>query len=330
MKDLDHHSKDGCDVFPVIVPAQNLKTINFFLVKHENGLSLIDAGLDNEACWNALQSQLKQNDLRLEDITEIILTHHHFDHVGLVNRIVSLHPIPVFASSLSIPRLKREPLFMENRVSFYEQLYKEMGCGELGDKQIHYLRKSIKKNKHQAIQTEITKIKNKQFLHFNVLDIPGHAPDHIAFWDEKRHWLFSGDLLLEHISSNAFIEPDGSGKRLFSLVQQRDSLMKCSSLHADIVFSGHGAMIEHPNDLIAKRLERIEDKAQRFLRLIQNGITTVNDLAEAYYKKTYYEQFPLVVSEVVSHLDYLEIQRKVNKDIVNGVWHYSLPSNIQA
>jgi glyoxylase-like metal-dependent hydrolase (beta-lactamase superfamily II) len=330
VKNLDHYSKAGCDVFPIIIPAKNLKTINFFLVKHESGLSLIDAGLDDEACWNALQTQLKKNDLELEDLTEIILTHHHFDHVGLVNRIVSIHPIPVFASPLSIPRLKRDPHFLENRVNFYEQVYKEMGCGELGDKQIHYLRKSIKKNKHQAIGTEIREINSNQFLHFNVLEIPGHAPDHIAFWDADRKWLFSGDLLLEHISSNAFIEPDENGKRLHSLVQQKDSLMKCSSLHADIVFSGHGEMIEHPNDLITKRLERIEDKAQRFLRLIQNGIATVNDLAETYYKKTYYEQFPLVVSEVVSHLDYLEIQRQVNKKFINGVWHYSLPSNIKA
>jgi glyoxylase-like metal-dependent hydrolase (beta-lactamase superfamily II) len=330
VKNLDHYSKDGCDVFPIIVPAQHLKTINFFLVKHESGLSLIDAGLDDEACWNELQTQLKKNGLRLEDLTEIILTHHHFDHVGLVNRIVSLHPIPVFASPLSIPRLKRDPHFMENRINFYEQVYKEMGCGELGNKQIHYLRKSIKKNKHQAIQAEIKEIKSNQILHFNVLEIPGHAPDHIAFWDAERKWLFSGDLLLEHISSNAFIEPDENGKRLHSLVQQKDSLMKCSSLHADIVFSGHGDMIEHPNDLIAKRLERIEDKAQRFLRLVQDGIATVNDLAETYYKKTYYEQFPLVVSEVVSHLDYLEIQRDVNKEFINGVWHYSLPSNIKA
>jgi glyoxylase-like metal-dependent hydrolase (beta-lactamase superfamily II) len=326
---LDHYSKDGCDVFPIIVPAQNLKTINFFLVKHENGLSLIDAGLDDETCWNALQSELEKNDLRLEDITEIILTHHHFDHVGLVNRIVSLHPISVFASPLSVPRLKRDPQFLENRISFYDKVYKEMGCGELGDKQIHYLRKAIKKNKHQAIQTEIKEIQNSQFLHYNVLEIPGHAPDHIAFWDKKRNWLFSGDLLLEHISSNAFIEPDENGNRLYSLVQQRDSLRQCSSLQADIVFSGHGDIIEHPNDLIAKRLERIDDKAQRFLKLIQNGIATVNDLAETYYKKTYYEQFPLVVSEVVSHLDYLEIQQKVHKDFINGVWHYSLPSNIK-
>ncbi len=323
MNNLKDYSKDGCAVIPIIVPEKHLKTINFFLVKHENGLSLIDAGLDDELNWHTFLNQIKEYSLRLEDITEIILTHHHIDHVGLVNKITSRHPVPVFASPLSIPRLKRDPSFMENRVRFYEKLYREMGCGKLGEKQINYLRTSIKKNQHQALQTEIKEIQSNELLHYKVISIPGHAPDHIAFWDEKRNWLFSGDLLLEHISSNAFIEPDENGKRLYSLIQQRESLMKCLSLNADIVFSGHGSIIEHPNELITKRLERIDDKAQRFLRLIKNGITTVNDLAEAYYKTTYYEQFPLVVSEVVSHLDYLEINRKVNKDLLNGVWHYS-------
>jgi len=323
VNNLKDYSKDGCAVIPIIVPEKHLKTINFFLVKHENGLSLIDAGLDDELNWHTFLNQIKEYSLRLEDITEIILTHHHIDHVGLVNKITSRHPVPVFASPLSIPRLKRDPSFMENRVRFYEKLYREMGCGKLGEKQINYLRTSIKKNQHQALQTEIKEIQSNELLHYKVISIPGHAPDHIAFWDEKRNWLFSGDLLLEHISSNAFIEPDENGKRLYSLIQQRESLMKCLSLNADIVFSGHGSIIEHPNELITKRLERIDDKAQRFLRLIKNGITTVNDLAEAYYKTTYYEQFPLVVSEVVSHLDYLEINRKVNKDLLNGVWHYS-------
>ncbi len=326
MKKLTNYNKDGCVVFPIIVPEKHLKTINFFLVKHENGLSLIDAGLDDELNWQALLNQLKENGLSLEDITEIILTHHHIDHVGLVNKITSLHPVPVYASPLSIPRLKRDQNFMESRIRFYENLYQEMGCGELGEKQIKYLRTSIEKNKHKAIQTEIREITDTGIIHYKVISIPGHAPDQLAFWDEQRNWLFSGDLLLEHISSNAFIEPNENGKRLNSLNQQRESLMKCLSLNAEIVFSGHGSIIENPHELITTRLARMDDKAQRFLRLIHTGITTVNDLADAYYKNTYKEQFPLVVSEVVSHLDYLEIHREVNKELINGIWHYSATS----
>jgi glyoxylase-like metal-dependent hydrolase (beta-lactamase superfamily II) len=317
--------KDGCEVFPVIVPVQNeLKSINFFLIKNEQSLTLLDAGIDTNECWTALLDTLNKNGLELNDITEIILTHHHFDHVGLVNRIIAKHPIPIYASPLSILRLKRDIGFLEMRADFYSNLYQKMGCGDLGIKQVAYLKKAILKNKEQAIQSDIVEIKHNELLHFKILAVPGHSPDHIACWDDKRKWLFSGDLLIEHISSNALVEPDLNGKRIHTLTQQRDSLLKCASLNVDLLFPGHGILIDNPNTLIEKRVDRIEEKAKRLYQLIQSGITTAHALAETYYKKTYYEQFSLVMSEIISHLDYLEDQQRIKKDLCNGIWHYSV------
>ena len=331
VKPLNVFSKEGCQVFPIIVPAEyGLKTINFFLVQTKKTLSLIDAGIDSQKCWDALLRTLQDNQLKLEDLTEIILTHHHYDHVGLVNKIVAQHPVPVYASPLSIPRLKRDSSYMEKRVKFYEELYQEMGCGELGDKQVSYLKKAVVKNIHQALQTDIIDIADSNLLHFRIIEIPGHAPDQIALWDEDRQWLFPGDLLLEHISSNAFVEPDDTGKRLYTLIQQRNSLETCYSLNPRIVFPGHGSIIEESSKLIEKRIERIETKADRFLQLIQNGISTAHHLAETFYKNTYYEQFPLVMSEIVSHLDYLESQGKITKNNNQGVWHYSVNKQEEA
>ena len=38
--------------------------------------------------------------------------------------------------------------------------------------------------------------------------------------------------------------------------------------------------------------------------------------------KKYEKQFSPVMSEVIGHLDYLEEQRKVRKELHKGVWHY--------
>src|SRR4051794_3900079 len=104
------------EVFPVIVPASNeLKSFNFFLVKHENSLTLIDAGLNTDNCWNSLQMTLKDNDYTLTDITGILLTHHHTDHIGLVNRLVSTHSIPVYAHPNAILILNRDSEYMKMR-----------------------------------------------------------------------------------------------------------------------------------------------------------------------------------------------------------------------
>ncbi len=315
--------KADFEVFPIIVPDKSsLRTVNFFLVRQEHSLSLIDAGLNNEECWMALLESLNRNGFTLSDLTEIILTHHHIDHIGLVNKITSKYPIPVYAHSDSIPRLKRDKNFLGMRVEFFAQLYKEMGCNENGDRHVAYLKKAIGQNKQSAIQADISGIVEEQLLNFNIIEVPGHAPDQIAFYDKRNSWLFAGDLLIEHISSNALVEPDLFGRKIPSLSQQIDSLKKCLALDVDLVLPGHGALIERPKLLISKRLERIEAKINRLIQLIESGISTGNDLALSYYKNTYYEQFSLVMSEIIGHLDYLEVQGRIKKNFTNGIWHY--------
>ena len=56
------YKKNNMEVYPVMVPTSNkLASINFFLVKQDNSLTLIDAGLNNDECWNALQMTLKES-----------------------------------------------------------------------------------------------------------------------------------------------------------------------------------------------------------------------------------------------------------------------------
>lgn len=58
--------------------------------------------------------------------------------------------------------------------------------------------------------------------------------------------------------------------------------------------------------------------------MIQSGIHTASELAQTLYKKMYDQQFSLVMSEVIGHLDYLEVQEKIYKDLIEGIWHYSI------
>jgi glyoxylase-like metal-dependent hydrolase (beta-lactamase superfamily II) len=313
------------EIYPIIAPsALSLKSINFYLVKQDASLTLVDAGMNDEVCWNALQNTLTENGFTLEDLTEILLTHHHGDHVGLVNRITSIHPIPVYAHSKAIPRLKREPEFLGMRIEFYKQLYQQMGCGDQGNKQVAYLFNAVDNNRDQRINCDITEITEKKWLNFEVIEFPGHAPDQIAFLDKKQNRLLSGDLLIEHISSNALIEPDEEGNRMLTLVDHIDSLKRCLSLQVDLLYPGHGNIINHPGSLIEKRLKSIEAKSKKILSLIESGISTGNELAKTFYKDKYIKEFPLVMSEIIGHVDYLEHQGKVMKQFTENIVHYSI------
>lgn len=311
------------EIYPIIVPTKgSLKSINFFLVEQDASLSLVDAGLNDESCWQGLQDVLKENGFTLSDLTEIILTHHHGDHAGLVNRITEQHPIPVYAHSKAIPRLKREPEFLNMRIEFYKELYQQMGCGELGSKQVAYLFNAANNNWEQKINSEITAIPAEHFLNFDVIEFPGHAPDQIGFLDRKGKRLISGDLLIEHISSNALVEPDETGQRMLTLVDHIHSFERCLALGVDVVYPGHGNLIEQPGPLIEKRLRRIEEKSAKILELIKSGKSTANDVAKSFYQDKYMKEFPLVMSEVVGHIDYLEYQGKIEKKPSNKVFHY--------
>ncbi|WP_156292036.1 MBL fold metallo-hydrolase [Oceanobacillus salinisoli] len=316
--------KETYEIFPIMVDdSTNLRTVNFYLVKTDQSLVLVDAGIHNEDFMNALHKTLYENGFSVEDIAEIILTHNHYDHVGLVNPITEKHPIPVFAHEEAIPRLKRDRAFMEMRVEFYMKLYKEMGCGEAGDKRVAFLRESIEKNRNQSIHADINPIGSSQ-LGFEVLHVPGHAPDQIALYNEANQEMIAGDLIIDHISSNALVEPDHSGERLPTLIQHKKSLEKIRNLNLKQIYPGHGVLIKEPKVLIDRRLGGIERKAEKFKNLIREGISTGNGLAKSYYKKIYAKQFSLVMSEIIGHLDYLEANEQIKKEMKNGVWHYSV------
>ncbi len=93
-------------------------------------------------------------------LTAILLTHHHYDHIGGVNRLLRAH-------NKQYPDTPRLPVFGPN------------------DRRIKML---------THIVSEGDKITLKPgLLEFEVLEIPGHTRSHIAFWNEQ--WLFCGDTL---------------------------------------------------------------------------------------------------------------------------------------
>lgn len=314
---------DKIKIYPIKVPVSSkLRSINFFLVKQEDSLTLIDAGLNTDECWDYLQMTLTKNGFKLSHITEILLTHHHSDHIGLINRMMDKHPIPVYVHPYSIPKLKGDPDFLKMSFVFFENLYQEMGCKEMGERQAHFLYHSAIQEKNKKSHWEFREITDHQLLGFEIIEIPGHAPDQVAFYNKECKWLIAGDLIMEHISSNAFIEPDSYGNRPKTILQHKNSLEKCLSLLPKAIFSGHGTIINNSAPLFKKRLTEIDDKANQYMTIIKSGISTASEIAQYRFRDKYEKQFFNVMSEVIGYLDYLESQKKVYKEFKKDIWHY--------
>ena len=317
--------KLGGRVVTVTVPTPyDVGDVNMYLYEDEGRLVLIDAAVDTDEAWDLFLDALKTHGWTLSDLSQIWLTHHHADHVGLVNRIAAQVPVPAYVHPKALPRLRRDPAFLERRIRFFERLYREMGCGEAGERQVARLEEARRKNSHLAVRADLLPVREGDVLGgCEVWEVPGHAPDHVIFLDRWRKWLFAGDHLIAHISSNAFIEPDESGELLPVLVQYASSLEKCKAFDAEPAFSGHGAVIDDHRRLIDKRLRRIEEKGQRVAERIAAGSDTAYEIAVDLYGDKIHKVFGPVMSEIIGLLGYLEHRGRVARQMrANGVWKY--------
>lgn len=312
-------------VYAITVPYHN-GGVNYFILEEPEGFTLIDAGLGTNESWEIFVRSLNEIGQSLEGLNRIMITHHHHDHIGMLHHILPLRDVPVLAHPQAIPRLRRDPEFLWRRANFFGDLYRQMGCGELGVQHAERLKQAIKANEHLKIHADITPVSQdttSEIGHFEIVDVPGHAPDQIMFYDRKNKLLFSGDHLLPDISSNAIVEPDIAGNRLAALVMYRNSLEKCRDLQVELALPGHGKPFVHYGQLIQNRLSYIEGKANKIEALIEQKSNTAFELAKEYYPNEYIRQFPLVMSSVIGTLDYLESGGRAEKTCVDGIWRYT-------
>ena len=73
---------------PVPLPNNPLRELNCYLIRAKDRSLLIDTGFRQETCRRALFDGLRELNVRMED-TDILLTHLHSDHTGLLPEVAS-------------------------------------------------------------------------------------------------------------------------------------------------------------------------------------------------------------------------------------------------
>jgi len=74
----------------MIFKTLRLSVTNCYLFKTNDGYALIDTGYDWE--WRTFCAELRKSGVEFEDIKHLILTHHHDDHAGLINKLLEQNP----------------------------------------------------------------------------------------------------------------------------------------------------------------------------------------------------------------------------------------------
>ena len=84
---------------PVPIPDNPLRYVSVYAFGTGEGLVLIDAGWGAEESWLALRDGLESIGAGMADVRGVLVTHMHFNHVGLAGRVrqasgawIAMHP----------------------------------------------------------------------------------------------------------------------------------------------------------------------------------------------------------------------------------------------
>ncbi|MFN8482092.1 MAG: MBL fold metallo-hydrolase [Anaerolineae bacterium] len=293
-------------------------------------LTLVDAGPKTEEAWQALVAGLAEHGYRVRDIERIILTHAHTDHFGLLRRVVEESDAPVFAHPRCLSWLRDAPHEWEHRAGFFYRLWVQSGVPEERLSRMRF-GLAVGAQYAEALLPDMTVYEIDEGAHltlgsaqWHVLYTPGHSTSHIALYEPQSQQMLSGDHLLLRISSNPLLEPPEPGEtRRRSLVEYMASLQRVAAMDISVAWTGHGPPVYGHHALIARRMANTDARKEKIAGLMADRPRTAYQMSEALFPDLPTGELFLGLSEIVGHLDLLELEGRLCVEDHDGVLWYS-------
>jgi glyoxylase-like metal-dependent hydrolase (beta-lactamase superfamily II) len=300
------------------LPFNRMAAVNTWLLRGDP-LTLVDAGLRDDAARSALEQGLRKHGVRVEDLELVLLTHAHVEHVGLAPeirersgaRVAALHPVAdrcaTHRARIVSDRQYTDDLMRAHGVPA------EVVAGTDGFW-------AFERNGARSFDVDL-RLEDGAHIRAGGRDLravlrPGHSLADTVFVDDRDGIAFSGDHLLATISSNTEIVPDGDDQRPRARVSYLDGLRRTATMALHRLFTGHGDVIcDHPS-LIRTRLAEHDRRGARITAMLRTGPASAWQLARGLWPDATVHRQPLLVTwEVLGHLDVLAAAGVVREHI---------------
>ena len=110
-----------------------------------------------------------------------------------------------------------------------------------------------------------------------IVPTPGHAPDHLCFFDRESGDLYCGDLVRR---GGTIVIPASKGGDLRAYLA---SLRRVRDLAPRRLLPGHGPVIDDPIAVIDEYIAHREQREQQILQAMLDGARTVPDIVRRVY-----------------------------------------------
>ena len=189
----------------------------------------------------------------------IVLTHGHFDHVGVLEDLAEEWDVPVYAHGLEHPYLDGSAAYPAPDPS--------VGGGLMARIAPLYPTKPVDVSARlQRLPADgsVPPMPGWRWLH-----TPGHAPGHVSFWREADGSLIAGDAFVTTAQESAYAvitqEPEVHGPPMYLTLDwpaAAGSVRGLAALRPERAITGHGRPLQGPElrrglDALAQDFERV-------------------------------------------------------------------------
>jgi len=292
-------------------------------------LTLVDTGPRTPETRAALDAGLARLGYVVADLARIVVTHAHVDHFGLAADLVAASNAQVWSHPWNVPALGDCDADRERRVAFYTDLFRQAGVPAEIMQAVAWVTRGMERfARPVAVDTTLEEGDTLRLAgrDWQVLHTPGHAAGLICLYEPPSRTLLSSDHLLADISSNPVVEPPPPGRteRLRSLALYIASLQRVAEMDVEQALPSHGPIIHDVAGLVSRRLAFHQRRLARVVGALRYGANTTWDVTQALFPDRPPLDTFLAVSEVVGHLDLLEIEGKIAGEKANGVIRWRL------
>ncbi len=219
-----------------LVQLTRLGFVNCYLVRENDGFTLIDTGMSGQA--PAMVRAARRLGL---PIKRIVLTHAHVDHVGSLDALHEALPEAQVAIS------ERDARFLS------------------GDKSLDASEPQVPlRGGYPVCRTkpELLLHEGERIGSLEVIATPGHTPGHLAFLDTRNGAVIAGDAF----QTLGGVAVSGTLKPLFPLPALAtwhkglalQSARKLLQREPSVLAVGHGRMLEHPRKAMERAIGVLE------------------------------------------------------------------------
>lgn len=282
-----------------------LRWIHTYILRDSEGYTVIDCGLNDDQAWETWQAVFDHLHIKPQDIRRIILTHYHPDHYGLAGRLQQYTGADVWMSALTEQYAERFWSRDGGHLEKIAESYRRYGLPAATAEDMKRNMQSLRDRVYPRPDVKIFNPGDTFSLGGRIYEVwhtPGHAEDHVSFYDPKREWLIGGDILLRKITPNISLYPGGDPNSLHTFFTTLATLEKKKIRK---VFPAHGPVFDDVHVRIQELYQHHEERLQEIEQLVDGTRSAYDICLRLFGTELSIHNLRFAMAETLAHLEYL-------------------------